>query len=1334
MALNIYTQSFFDIKKDFDNFVQSIPEQEREAFLANEEQTNKFLKQYDTDTNEFYNAYNELAREEQKGVKDFRPKQIQLDDDPETNYLESTLGSIVRTGGRTLGEFGEYLKLLPGIDGSEKRSFISQYVPKDYQHHFDPYHGEGTLADVENIGGQLATFLMPGTLAVKIASAARKANIGSKGIKKLLNKKITPIAAVGVASAAHESILNNTDYTALDEISKTEDGRKLLEQIDNDPNDRQALNLLRNFAQNLAIEGAFLGTGLAVKKGYKAFKNTKTGNAITRFGQKYLTTRRGTDDEFLASTLARNKASQAAMAKAEGIASDLEKSLKKNDADLYERYRVLNQEGKFLDSTFSQTLEEKLEYIPRTNEDILSAALGGHKEAFNLLSPKTKELVSEMRSNIDEMSNYLGNAFKGKLETRVNKNIGFYLNRSYKIFDDDQSGYRKKLTNAVEKYRKTLNDNVSPINKRFKKNVPNSDEDFDTIVHNAYEYLKRRSPELPDSTIGVQLKNLLNKSDEDGIFEFFNLSNSKGGLTGSSKATLKRDRIPKDIRMFLGQVKSPYQNYIKTVGKLATMTAEHEYVEEVIPKLLEKGIVKYYTDKDKVAGLVDTEGLDILNDTLDQRANLIFGRGAFGNKLSDGFQVNSKKIDKVLEEAKYYNRPEEIRELYEGFVKDYSFMEGLNPDVGKLYISREYNDMLSEMLSDKGPGKFLSIWGANKGITQAAKTVYNPATHGRNIIGNILLLGANGFTPFSGEGSKALSSTISRISGNTNKEQGEFLAKMIKYGIADSSVTLGLIKEGLKSFSTTDKNAPLAQRLFSKVGSNKIAKTYEGEDYIFKVMHFEKTLEQMKKAFPNESIEQLEQRAAQRTRDLMPNYDLVPKGFKAMRYAPIGDFIAFPAEMARVSKNLVKYTLDDLFSDNSTLQKAAAIRLAGTTAMGSLPYYMQSLSADIHNISPEEQEAIESIDLPFYVGSPKLFTSSIKENKRGDKSVDVVRLGPGDPFEPIKLAGQALHSGLLLTGEALGLLEKDKRNVLANKVALAALDRTVAPFVGTSILTDGIISLMGDPLSERVPDTASGDLGKYLSRVFAPDSARSQDIIATAVGKGLGLYEPGFVTFLKKRVDYANALEAERARTGQEEGYVQAYNKYFSPMGNNIALEAFGFGPRPLDITGSYYRNIGTRFKSINELDNNYRRKFNLNIGDRGAEDFINQYDTVQNDRLKTMAEIRQLHEYYSTLGFGESDIEKGLTQLGTKAKPKEYFSTKDFEKLYNIIRDPSGKGSYIPTEITSSLFNSIENAFENDQVKINRIKDTLLSKELDYLNQNIEGFNRPKIEEIFGR
>ena len=45
---------------------------------------------------------------------------------------------------------------------------------------------------------------------------------------------------------------------------------------------------------------------------------------------------------------------------------------------------------------------------------------------------------------------------------------------------------------------------------------------------------------------------------------------------------------------------------------------------------------------------------------------------------------------------------------------------------------------------------------------------------------------------------------------------------------------------------------------------------------------------------------------------MMPNYNLVPKAIKSLRAMPVGNFVAFPAEMVRNSYNLAKYAWKDI--------------------------------------------------------------------------------------------------------------------------------------------------------------------------------------------------------------------------------------------------------------------------------------------------------------------------------------------------------------------------------------------------------------------------------------
>lgn len=44
----------------------------------------------------------------------------------------------------------------------------------------------------------------------------------------------------------------------------------------------------------------------------------------------------------------------------------------------------------------------------------------------------------------------------------------------------------------------------------------------------------------------------------------------------------------------------------------------------------------------------------------------------------------------------------------------------------------------------------------------------------------------------------------------------------------------------------------------------------------------------------------------------MPNYNLVGRTLKRARSLPVGDFMSFPSEMVRVSKNMTRDTYNDI--------------------------------------------------------------------------------------------------------------------------------------------------------------------------------------------------------------------------------------------------------------------------------------------------------------------------------------------------------------------------------------------------------------------------------------
>ena len=187
------------------------------------------------------------------------------------------------------------------------------------------------------------------------------------------------------------------------------------------------------------------------------------------------------------------------------------------------------------------------------------------------------------------------------------------------------------------------------------------------------------------------------------------------GLSGRTSKILKnRKEVPQEIRALWGEVKAPQQNYIKTFEKLSTIKAENDFLEELARDLIGKGVAS--TDKSLVNNIS-------LGDIAEGRLGKILGRG---------------KVDK-------------------GMVR--------NP-LENVYIDETYARAIKEGLDEITP---TSGWAKGfmlaKGVTQTMKTVYSPATHGRNLIGNIFMLGANGLVPGYNSGKKAITQTAAKLAG-----------------------------------------------------------------------------------------------------------------------------------------------------------------------------------------------------------------------------------------------------------------------------------------------------------------------------------------------------------------------------------------------------------------------------------------------------------------------------------------------------------------------------------------------------------------------------------------
>jgi hypothetical protein len=590
MPVDIQTKLFQETASQLEDLINKNPEIGNRPDLMD-----TFVKEKGIDPEEFYTAYEEFDSAKKEGRTDFRPG-IDLGESAVANVAESIINPPTRLAGRIVGDVGRGIEsLYRYVTPDEAEEIIDTKVsevtdavlPEQFKRELltitDPYHGEDALGMVEDIGGQIGAFFVPFGVLSKAGTATKAGKLGDKAADFLQKATGKPIsaqvrkgAAVGLNAATSQTFIEGTDKRksmvfddAYDAIINDKDAVKALEKLQDDPEDEDSAIYLTNFFLNLGIEGVAASMFLG---GRHILKNTRAGKKITHLGRKHIGrifgSRQGTDDTTLDLVVSRNFAAQKAMAEADGLASDLRKSLDKNDLSKVNK----EDQEKFL-------------------ENVVNKALAGGKKELNTLSPETRKIVTTMRDNIDDLSRQLNeNVFKGKLNIKVDKKKGVYLHRSYRFFDDPK--YKDEIQKSVGSYldqgrAKLLRGLKGLRGKKKEEFIKQNLSDSDQLTHAAYEFLRKQNKGLNEQELSAKLFELV--GDKSKGMAFFDTVVTKT-LSGSGKATKKRVPVPGEIKALWGEYKDPFNNYMKTYTKLSEMKAEDDFM---------RGITKHLTSEEK---------------------------------------------------------------------------------------------------------------------------------------------------------------------------------------------------------------------------------------------------------------------------------------------------------------------------------------------------------------------------------------------------------------------------------------------------------------------------------------------------------------------------------------------------------------------------------------------------------------------------------------------------------------------------------------------------------------------------------------------------------------
>ena len=378
-----------------------------------------------------------------------------------------------------------------------------------------------------------------------------------------------------------------------------------------------------------------------------------------------------------------------------------------------------------------------------------------------------------------------------------------------------------------------------------------------------------------------------------------------------------------------------------------------------------------------------------------------------------------------------------------------------------------------------------------KGFGQGSKTVLNNVTHERNFQSSSIIMLSNGLNPLSTKSWDAAEIAWNNVRKGGDEALDNLYNRYLRLGIVNQNAKIGDIRQLLKSASKTGVAGYANKVLDFSVGGQSLRGTYKGierlyvaEDDIWKIAVFEKELATLKKAFPTMSDDILEQQAAQITRDVMPTYDMIPAGFRALRYSPWGNYFSFHAERFRNTVKTYKQGYKEINSDSEIIRQRGWQRLGAKVVVGARGgAIVGSGSMAISGVSTEEDKHIKNIMQEDYHGDNWIYDT---QEKTGDLTfVDTKFIDPDAPVNDATL-------NLLLRQISTGDVTEEELDSVLNKFFINSMVAISAPFFDENLLGSVFI----DTIARNGKDKDGFDIPGYTTTKNKTLDSRIQNISA----------------------------------------------------------------------------------------------------------------------------------------------------------------------------------------------------------------------------------------------
>ena len=927
-------------------------------------------------------------------------------------------------------------------------------------------------------------------------------------------------------------------------------------------------------------------------------------------------------------------------------------------------YGFLTSSDGFLEQAARLSVQEGRAFDPNNVDDLLRA-----------LPEFTHAGALSMRKHIDDMSEQiLASDFAKRVKDEgqllnvnqeildeIKGNMGKYLRRKYRIFDDPEE-YLKSAEygrNRRDVFQwLTANPEAA---RRLYNELPERAERLDVLADDA-----------PITTI---VKNEI----IDGFVNKYRTGRGTRSRDPKALADKAAQRFSRNIfkprkedealLRLLGEIEDPAEAYIRSVGDRA-----------------------------------ETLAVDRFNKFL--RAN----RGRV-ETLEDGSKARVGGEDIIDGEA-YMALPREFRNA--------NYTELLDPGFGSLMsrAAEDTNAQLKDRIFARNP-VFNDLTRANKqrhnyidyavrgfllgkGFAQKVKTVYSPITQIRNVTSAALFAAAQGNVGRGANVWESVNLVLDNIMKTAPDERAAFFRELQELGVVGTQSQLRelerLIEDGIKRGGTGDIDelgVSLAQKRARSLGrqwfdsfDKRARDLYQGGDDIWKIYNFDFERSKIINMFSGDvtaaddyakslGFKSLNEYSADIVKNTVPNYERVPQFIQDLRKMPIGNFIAFPAEIIRTSLNTIQRGIDEfqrgkqmqeeaaselrtltsrreanMMNPGDAVQKAQQKMLAGermsdiggrrimgfAATAGLAGEAVQETSMMITGVTEEMIEALREVVPPWSQNST-LIPTSVDDKGRITGYIDYSYINPYDYLRrPVEGLLNAMQDGKAL--------DQDASTIIGN-MAGQVLGEMLSPFAEESIITERLLDL-----------TVRGGEMKTGARIY-----KSEDTYAEKGGKAIthvleaftpGIIEqylgsPAKVSPLTGDVEFAvpsRLLDAFLA----EEGLDTRGNR--RQIGEEILRLITGVGEVRVNAERSMLYRVLEHNKAARQPQQNFNRQLRAFTGTIRSPDemmqIITQNYTQENERkFKIHNRAYRMIQNMKKLGMSDQEIRKAGKKLG---------------------------------------------------------------------------------------